>query len=370
MSHLPSSLLIWASSTFAAAWFGTGIVRHFARRLGLLANPRADRWHQQPVALHGGVGFYPAFAVIGSILLTCTAAVACPAGGGSRLPPQLGLGAALLAGSSIMFMVGLWDDVSNLRPLTKLVGQFIAATLFIVAGGTFSLSDNALFNQLLTYFWFLGITNAVNMLDNMDGLASGVVIISSLALAALTWQAGASAYLGLSFAVMLAAALAGFLLYNRAPASIFMGDSGSLSIGYLAAGLAVPSQLNGYFGPMPTDNIFGHLVSLLVPALALSIPIFDTTLVTVTRKWRAQPVSQGGCDHLSHRLVRLGLHESTAVHVLYLLAVVGCILAILLQRFPRQTSPWLLLFVAVLIGSGLYLGRVKVVDAYQPRLPE
>ena len=111
-------------------------------------------------------------------------------------------------------------------------------------------------------------------------------------------------------------------------------------------------------------------VQLLIPALALCVPIYDTTFVTVTRVWRAQPISQGGCDHISHRLVRLGLPESTAVRILYLLSGTGCILAILFQRFPRQTSPLLVLFFGLLIVSGAYLGRVNVMGAYTARFRE
>jgi UDP-GlcNAc:undecaprenyl-phosphate GlcNAc-1-phosphate transferase len=356
--------------SFAAAWLGTGIVRQLARRRGWLANPRSDRWHQQPVALHGGVGFYPPFLLFGTVLLTCTAGIACRSTGLPTPATPLALGTALLAGSLTMFAVGLWDDLCNLRPVTKLLAQFVAASLFILTGGSFSVTESMLLNQALTYVWFIGITNAVNMLDNMDGLASGVMIISSLTLAVLACGAGTSLDFGLSLAMMLAGVLAGFLIYNRSPATIFMGDSGSLSTGYLVAGLAVPTQLNGQLGLIPADSPFGHAASLLIPVVALSIPIFDTTLVTVTRKWRAQPVSQGGCDHLSHRLVRLGFQESTAVRILYFLAVLGGILAISLQRFPRQASPWLVLFLGLLIGSGVYLGRVNVLDAYTSRYPE
>jgi UDP-GlcNAc:undecaprenyl-phosphate GlcNAc-1-phosphate transferase len=260
----------------------------------------------------------------------------------------------------------------NLRPVTKLICQLVGASLFILAGGTFLLTDSVVLNQVVTYFWFVGVTNAVNMLDNMDGLASGIVVIGSITLAVLAWGTGASvgASLGAPLGFMLAAALAGFWVFNKSPASIFMGDSGSLSIGYLLAGLAVPSPLNGYLGLSSSDELFGNASFLIIPALALCVPIYDTTLVTVTRIWRAQAISQGGCDHVSHRLVRMGLPESTAVRFLYLLSGTGCILAILLQRFPRQTSPLLVLFVSFLIVSGTYLGRVNVMGAYTARFRE
>ena len=158
-------------------------------------------------------------------------------------------------------------------------------------------------NQLVTYFWFIGIINAANMLDNMDGLASGVVIISIVTLVLLTLGVADKApaeYFGIQLGLMLAAAVAGFWVFNRSPASIFMGDSGSLSIGYLVAGLAVPSSLNGFLGLATTENVLSNLLALIIPAMALALPIYDTTLVTLTRKWRGSAgMPEGRRDHSS-----------------------------------------------------------------------
>jgi UDP-GlcNAc:undecaprenyl-phosphate GlcNAc-1-phosphate transferase len=371
MTELSLSTLIQGSLTFAAATLGTYIMRTASRRLGLLAMPRADRWHQQPVALHGGVGFYPPFMLSACLLLwgAATTDLTTATNWMYSLPAHLRLGVAWLVGALLMFAVGLWDDLRNIRPMTKLACQLIAASLFIVAGGTFLLTDSVVLNQAITFFWFVGITNAVNMLDNMDGLASGVVILGSVTLAVLAWEMGTSAEasLGVPLGLMLAAALAGFWVFNSAPASIFMGDSGSLSIGYLVAGLAVPTPLNGYLGLSSSNELSATVSALIIPALVLCIPIYDTTLVTVTRIWRAQPISQGGCDHISHRLVRLGIPESTALHILYLSSGIGCILALLLQRFPRQTFPVCGLFLILLIVSGAYMGRVNLMGSHTAR---
>ena len=288
------------------------------------------------------------------------------------LPAHLRLGGTLLAGSFLMFVVGLWDDMRNLRPATKLTYQLVGASLFIFAGGTFSLTGSTMLNHVVTYIWFVGIINAVNMLDNMDGLAAGVIVIGSITLGLLGGGVGAGGgnSLGVSLVVMLAAAVAGFWIFNNSPASIFMGDSGSLSIGYLVAGLAVPSPLNGYLGLSYSNDLLGHSSVLIIPVLVLSVPIYDTTLVTVTRMWRRQPISQGGCDHISHRLVRLGLSEPTAVRMLCLLSGTGCILAILFQRFPRHMSLLLLLFLSFLTVGGVHLGRVDVMGAHTARFPE
>lgn len=360
--------------TFAVALIGTMIIHRLARRYGLLAKPRADRWHRQPIALHGGLGFYPAF-VLGAGFMLAWSMGAARQEGISILPmsSDVKLGVALLVGSSLMFGIGLCDDLYDLRPITKLVGQLFGASFFIFAGGVFPLTGNQVLNHVITYIWFIGITNAVNMLDNMDGLASGVIIIAGIALACLSWEgpeASRGNVLGTSLCVMLAAALGGFWLFNRAPASIFMGDSGSLSTGYLVAGLAVPGPLNGYFGLAGSDRHESGIIALAIPALVLLVPIYDTTLVTLTRIWRAQPVSQGGCDHASHRLVRLGLSEYDAVLILYGLSAAGCAMALVVQHYPLHSVPLLGVFAIAIMMSGIYLGRAHLLDLQPPRFGE
>lgn len=168
----------------------------------------------------------------------------------------------------------------------------------------------------------------------------------------------------------LAAALGGFWLYNRAPASIFMGDSGSLSIGYLIAGLAVPGPLNGYFGLAGSESHEIGIIALVIPALVLLVPIYDTTLVTLTRIWRAQPVSQGGCDHASHRLVRLGLSEHDAVLLLYGLSAAGCAMALVVEYYPLRSVPFFVVFAIAIMMSGIYLGRDQLLDWKPSRFGE
>jgi UDP-GlcNAc:undecaprenyl-phosphate/decaprenyl-phosphate GlcNAc-1-phosphate transferase len=148
-----------------------------------------------------------------------------------------------------------------------------------------------------------------------------------------------------------------------------MGDSGSLFIGYVLAALAVPSSLNGYMGIHTVGSVLGPVLALLIPATVLAIPIFDTTLVTITRTWRAQRASQGGRDHSSHRLVGLGLSEKKAVWVLYALAALGGTVAVLLQRFPDQSLPLFGFFGLILVLTGVYLGHVKVQTADPGRVP-
>jgi UDP-GlcNAc:undecaprenyl-phosphate/decaprenyl-phosphate GlcNAc-1-phosphate transferase len=148
-----------------------------------------------------------------------------------------------------------------------------------------------------------------------------------------------------------------------------MGDSGSLFIGYGLAGLAVPSPLNGFMGINTKEMVLGPVFALLIPATVLAVPIFDTTLVTITRKWKALKATEGGRDHSSHRLVGLGLSEKWTVWLLYSFAAFGGAMAVIMQRFSQQSLPLLGLFVIVLVLSGVYLGHVKIQRTDPGRMP-
>ena len=281
----------------------------------------------------------------------------------SLAPDELKLAIALISGSIVIFLVGLLDDIKQLRPATKFLGQLAAASFFIFAGGIFHLTGLNVVDVLITYLWFTGITNAINMLDNMDGLSSGVVIIAGTVLVLLTAfssDGSPDAFFVVPLSVCLISALFGFWLHNKPPAKIFMGDSGSLFIGYVLAGLTIPSQLNGFIGRADQGVMLGPVFTLIIPVTILAVPIFDTVLVTVTRMWRAQPPSVGGRDHSSHRLVGLGLREVHAVWLLYAVSAMGGILAVLLQKAPTQSLPLFGFFGLVLALIGVYLGQVKV----------
>src|SRR5215831_5120840 len=366
-------LSIVLAMVFVCSVLGTALMRYLGGRYGWVVLPRADRWHKRPTALHGGVGFFPAFLLGAAWLVARNDGLEWPNGIWLvDLSEELGLIGALLAGSFMMFLCGLWDDLKQCRPASKLVFQLIAASLFISAGGMFPLTGIHMLDVLVTYFWFIGITNAVNMLDNMDGLASGVVILAGATLIVLAMGVMPSSdkpsftvALGLVFIT----ALLGFWVYNRPPASIFMGDSGSLFIGHTLAALAVPSSLNGFMGINRGETVLGPLFALLIPASVLAVPIFDTTLVTITRKWKALRATEGGRDHSSHRLVGLGLSEKKTVWILYSFAAFGGVMAVIMQRFSQQSLPLLGLFVIVLVLSGVYLGHVKVQRADPNRMP-
>ncbi|MBF0157478.1 MAG: undecaprenyl/decaprenyl-phosphate alpha-N-acetylglucosaminyl 1-phosphate transferase, partial [Magnetococcales bacterium] len=233
------NLPLYLAATFAAAILGTLVVRHLASRFGWVALPRPNRWHTQPTALHGGVGFFPVFLAGGLFILSrhVEASHLLWTFTSIRSDAEARLLAALLVSASFMFVVGLADDLFHFRPFTKILAQLIATSLFLAAGGVFTLSPSLLFNLLLTYFWFIGIINAVNLLDHMDGLSSGVVSLAAINITLLTLQSPAAGsvhflsptpipLLAIPIALTLAVVLCGFLIFNWSPASIFMGDSG------------------------------------------------------------------------------------------------------------------------------------------------
>src|SRR5262245_17286912 len=350
------------ATSFMASFLATEIIRRLANRHGWIVAPRPDRWHQRPTAMHGGLGFGVVFILAAAgILMRHVARLRLV--GIEALPKEVILGGALIAGAVVILVFGLFDDLKGFRPATKVLCEVVVASGFVFSGGILTVSGVQVVDLLLTYFWFIGITNAVYMLDNMDGLAAGVVIVASIALVVLSIPSPGTenaSILAVSLGVAFIGALTGFLLHNLPPASIFMGDSGSLTIGYVLAGLAVPSPLNGFMSIGGHSSVYGPLLVILIPATVLAIPIFDTTLVTITRKWSAKRMSEGGRDHSSHRLVGLGLSEWRTLTILYGMAALGGSIAVLMQRLPGQSVPLFGAFVVVLVLSGVYLGQVKV----------
>ncbi len=273
-------------------------------------------------------------------------AVAATFDGTRRIEPWL----ALLAGGSFLCLIGAIDDRRNLKPATKVVVQLIAAALAVGAGYQirfFNHDHYAILNIAVSFFWIVAITNAVNLLDNMDGLAAGIVMIAA---GYVGWgHAGSSDSV---IAVALAGSLGAFLLFNFNPASIFMGDSGSMFIGYMLAGLS-----------LARDDASNIVSFIAVPAATLLVPILDTSLVTVTRLARGRSIAEGGRDHASHRLVMLGLSEREAVGVLWFLAIVAGAAANFTKAYSYQLGLGLLPVIIIGFGLlGIYLSRLSFVE--------
>lgn len=331
-----SLVLIQVAISFLLSVALTGLVRRVARKRGLVARPRVDRWHQRPTAMFGGVSIFLTVAV-GTLLFV----------------PHTGQTLIVMTASAFLFAVGLVDDFLHIKPYQKLIGQVMGAALIVSSGISLPWTASAPANMVITIFWLIGVTNAVNLLDNMDGLAAGIAAIASTFLAV-----GFVANGQLTEALMLGvftAALLGFLVYNSNPASIFMGDCGSMFIGFFLASTALLSAWGG--------RSRSFLPVLAVPILILFIPIFDTTFVTILRKFAGRPASQGGRDHTSHRLVALGMSERRAVWMLYGFAALSGLLALMVREMDLDASLAAILgFTVILTLLGVYLAKVKVYD--------
>ena len=310
-----------------------------SHRLGWVAQPKADRWHRRPTALMGGIGLY--LAVSASWLLFAPPSAPVP---------------VMLAGATLMFIAGLVDDLRDISPATKLVAQLAAASLIFYGGLRLDLGGVLWLSYLATLLWVVGVTNAVNLLDNMDGLAAGVTAIAAGSLGTLVLLMGDPGTAALAWGICGAAL--GFLAYNFHPARIFMGDCGSLFLGFsiAALALAVPTVA-------PTSGV---ALVFVLPAAVMAVPIFDTTLVTAKRLLSRRPISQGGRDHSSHRLVWLGLSERRAVLTLYAVSMLFGGLAVAFHFLEVYLLvPLLAVAVTALALFGVFLFDVKV---YEPEV--
>ncbi len=279
-------------SAFVLAATATPLMRRVAPRFGFLAMPAARKIHTRPMPLLGGVAIYVAFVAALALL-------------GDRFYVVQVVG--IFLGATLCSFVGLWDDRHALHALVKLAVQIAAALILIISDVRVSLFPWEALNILVTIGWMVGITNAMNLLDNMDGLSGGVSAIAAaffLLLAAMSGQ-----YLVGALAAALMGACIGFLAYNFNPASIFMGDAGSLFLGFMLAAVGLKLRF-------PDNSAF---VTWMVPILVLGVPIFDTTLVTLSRLRRGlNPLTTPGKDHTSHRLVKMGFGQREAVLIIYL----------------------------------------------------
>src|SRR5438552_9651467 len=323
-------------ASFILALALTPAVRSLAQRKGLVAQPMFYLCHKNATAT---IGCFSIWRSVVCVYLT--------------LIPHTSYGWVIMGASTSLFFVGLIDDLIHIKPYQKLIGQVIGAALVVYYGLALPWTRSLPINMVITIFWLIGITNAVNLLDNMDGLAAGIASIASVFLTVSFIAGGQPTEAFLSS--VLAAALLGFLIYNSNPATIFMGDCGSMFIGFLLASAALVNVSGG------RSRTFVPV--LAVPILVLFIPIFDTTFVTILRKLSGRAASQGGRDHTSHRLVALGMSERRAVWLLYGLAGLSGLLAITVRSIKADVSLALIAgFTLGLTLLGVYLAGVKGYD--------
>jgi UDP-GlcNAc:undecaprenyl-phosphate GlcNAc-1-phosphate transferase len=333
----------------AAVAFGFGVLfcvlltaglRRVLLASGSVDLPRADRWHSSPVPRPGGP------AIVATVLL----------GIGVLLPhpwsPEI---VGLIVGGLCVFGVGLLDDIVDLPNTPKLTMLILVAVVPLFFGIRFRFGP-PLIAVPLALLWILGVTNAVNWLDNMDGLTAGVgaIAATTVAVLALSWADPVGGILG----ALVAGACGGFLYFNRSPARIFMGDSGSGFLGFTLAVLALAGT---------AAHVRNVLLAVIVPALVLSVPIFDTAIVTMSRTFHGRRLFQGGRDHPSHRLVVLGLSERSAVFVLWGLSALSAAVAIVTAGIAFWTG---IAFSGVLACAFAALGLVLLgVHVYQEPAP-
>lgn len=293
-------LLIFISALLLAVG-GTPIARRLALRLDVLDLPSERKIHSQPIPRLGGVAIYTAF-MLALVLL------------GNRFYISQVVG--IFLGATLVSLLGAWDDRRGLPAYLKLVGQILAALILIGSGVEVGFLHHPVLNALVTVIWVVGITNALNFLDNMDGLAGGVATIASTFFVLMAGLSGQ--YLVGSLAAAVMGASLGFLLYNFNPATIFMGDSGALFLGFVLAAVGIKLRF--------PDNV--DFVTWMVPVAVLALPIFDMALVVLSRLRRGKnPLTTPGKDHVSHRLVTLGYTRREAVLILYLACGAGGVLA-------------------------------------------
>jgi len=317
--------LLIAFSALLLAVGSTPIMRRLALRYAVVDAPSGRKIHSAPVPLLGGAAIYVSFVVV---LLFF----------GDRFYVNQVVG--IFIGATIVSLMGVVDDRWGLGSYVKLVGQFLAAAILVFSGVQVQIFGGW-FDIVLTILWVVGITNAMNLLDNMDGLSGGIAMIAAVfftLLASMSHQ-----YLVGALAAALAGACAGFLIYNWNPAHIFMGDTGSLFLGFLLAAVAIKLRF-------PSNSV---TVTWMIPLLILAVPIFDTSLVFVSRIRRGKnPLTTPGKDHLSHRLARLTGSRREAVLLCYLLAgAIGLLAVFLTQAALREA-----IFVAIIVIIGFIFG--------------
>lgn len=317
------------------------VARSWARRVGFVDRPNVRKFHREPTPYGGGLAIWAAvWSVVGAGLV-CAGWVERDAP--PWIPPELARHAAgvvsrvgqlgvIFAGSVVLLVVGYVDDRRGMGPLAKLVAQLVVA-LGVALGGvrvTGFLPWPAL-HVLVTVAWIVVVTNALNLLDNMDGLSSGVAAIATLALTLAALASGQ--WFVAAFGLVLAGALLGFLWHNFPPATIFMGDTGSLNVGYLLAVLTIQGT---YYAPSAGAGALGGAHAVLLPLVVLAIPLFDTTSVILLRLRLGKPIYIGDTNHVSHRLVRMGMSPRRAVLSIYLMSLCTGIGAVLLPRVDGQ----------------------------------
>jgi len=302
----------------------TPLMRRIAIATDVIDRPNSShKSHKQPVPYLGGVAI-----IIGVITVSYATSLVSNFTTNTFWLATSVLGPALLLG-----LIGLWDDLRNLQPLPRFIAQSVAgvftAVILVATDNVGNPTGSVIFDSIITLIWVVGICNSINFFDNLDGGAAGTVAISSIALAFLALNG--DQYLIAALSTVTAGATLGFLVWNKSPAKIYMGDAGALFLGVLLATLTIRLRPN-------SETQIG---SYLTPVFLLAIPILDTTIAVLSRLRRHLSPFQGGQDHLSHRLIRAGLSRKQAAISLWGLSGLYGAVAIFISRPNAATENYL-----------------------------
>ncbi|NMC26654.1 MAG: undecaprenyl/decaprenyl-phosphate alpha-N-acetylglucosaminyl 1-phosphate transferase [Syntrophomonadaceae bacterium] len=324
-------LAVLVMAACAIAYFMMPHVIKLAHRLGAVDQPDQRKVHNRIMPRLGGLGIFSAFMIV--------ALLGVPLSG-----PLEGV----MLGAVVVFLVGMLDDIFQLSPYLKLVGQCGAAAIAIHFGVTVEFLTNPFDGQLnlgwvgvpLTFVWIVGITNAINLIDGLDGLAAGVSSIAAATMGLVAYSQGQQTVCFLAF--ILVAAIAGFLPYNFNPARTFMGDGGSNFLGYILACLAV-------MGLTKTTAV----ISLFLPIVILGIPIFDTFFAIIRRINNRAPIFKPDKAHLHHRLMAIGMSHRRSVLIIYAISTFFGGVALVLNYLNRPKAALVLavLLMAIVLGA-------------------
>ncbi|MCX7626143.1 MAG: undecaprenyl/decaprenyl-phosphate alpha-N-acetylglucosaminyl 1-phosphate transferase [Candidatus Sumerlaeaceae bacterium] len=321
-----------ALESFLLSLAAVPLARRLGMRWGLVDRPGGRKIHTHPIARCGGLGVFAAFALclvldlallrVEAVQRLIPAALAPYLPNVSYVAPKLG---ALFAGASLMMLTGLADDKYDLRPGLKLSLQILAALPLVFAGVTVkAFLPFPILGALLTIAWIVLLTNSFNFLDNMNGLSSGIAAIALINFY-LIMRINEQFFM-MAICAALVGALIGFLRYNFPRAHVFLGDSGSLFVGYMIAGISI--MITYYDVGVPSR------LPIIAPLLVLGVPLFDTISVIYIRWRNGAPLMQGDRNHFSHRLVALGFTPTQAVMLIWLLAIGVGIAAVNLRWLP------------------------------------
>lgn len=303
-------------------------VRRLAIRIGFVDAPAQRKLHSAPMPLMGGVAIFG-----GAVLAVIT-----------FVPEFPNTVAGVLLALTVVALVGLLDDRYSLPAWAKLAGQFVGFLILAYFDIRVKLPIPELINYTITFLWLAGISNAINFLDNMDGLSAGVSAVAAAFITLLGLQNNQFLVAGLAAAVL--GSCLGFLRFNFKPAQIFMGDAGALFLGFVLALLGLQLRF-------PANSSF---VTWMVPVFILSVPIFDTTLVVFSRLRRGVSPNTAGKDHLSHRLVQRGFGQREAVLLIYLLTGAGGMIAVFITE--ANILDGYLIFAALLLVGAAAIWRL------------